>query len=300
MDWGYLTKIMFGSKQLPENRVLIDPHAHFHRSLDPNEIVDALFERNVSGQAICDYGLANGNPEHVISYNEFVDRLKSEKDFEIIPSKGNTKIRRKNDNKRLILFQGREMETEVEGSSGGLFHNKHLMHIVVYGMTPDYNSAEEILKEAKAQHKHRIIAHPYTIPARNVEFVYASKEERDNVVRLSRKYGAALEGLNGTNSLWMTPTNLMVVETARREKLNLVYASDAHARLSLELTREQIGTAGTAVKRTNFNQIFESGGLNEIYRAMINDGIVFGRVQSPRLFYKVMIRPRLENMLKRE
>src|SRR3989344_4250624 len=110
MDLRPLLKMMFNRSELPENRVLVDPHAHFHKSLKPSEVVQALYEKGVSAQAICDYGLASGNPEHVICYEEFIGRL-NERDIEIVNSDYEmTVLRRKNDNRRLILFQGREME----------------------------------------------------------------------------------------------------------------------------------------------------------------------------------------------
>ena len=297
MDLGNLTKIMFGNGPVPSDRVLVDPHAHFHKSLKPSEVVQALYEKGVSAQAICDYGLASGNPEHVICYDEFIERL-NECDIKIVSSDNEmTVVRRKNDNRRLILFQGREMEAIVEESHGGFLHDNHQMHIVVHGMKPGYDSAQEILKKTKIEHNLATIAHPFTIPARKIEFVYANREERDTVVKLAREYGAAVEGLNGTNSLWMTPTNLWVVETAKKERLKLVYASDAHARPNLELTREQVGIAGTTISKRFFDKTLEENILSILTDEMRNQGQVYGRVQNPILFYKVMIAPRIANLL---
>ena len=297
MDLRPLLKMMFNRSELPENRVLVDPHAHFHKSLKPSEVVQALYEKGVSAQAICDYGLASGNPEHVICYEEFIGRL-NERDIEIVNSDYEmTVLRRKNDNRRLILFQGREMEAIVEGSHGGFLHDNHQMHIVVHGMKPGYDSAQEILKKTKIEHNLATIAHPFTIPARKIEFVYANREERDTVVKLAREYGAAVEGLNSTNSLWMTPTNLWVVETAKKERLKLVYASDAHARPNLELTREQVGIAGTTIDRRMFNKAWDEGKLSILINEMQYQGQVFGGVQNPILFYKVMVAPRIAKLL---
>ena len=95
MDYGLLKKIIFGTGDIPEGKVLVDPHAHFHKSLDPNEIVQALFEREVGVQAICDYLLESGKPTHVTNYGEFVGKLRNENGLEVIASNGiTTKIRR--------------------------------------------------------------------------------------------------------------------------------------------------------------------------------------------------------------
>jgi len=292
---------VFGTGSIPEGRVLVDPHAHFHRALDPNDIVEALLDQKVSAQAVCDYGLERGNPEHVISYDEFVLGLNSNSGLEIISSNDTmTKVKRNKDNSRLILFPGREMEVEVEGNHGGLLHARHMMHIVVHGMKPTYDCAEEILRRAKSEYKPATIAHPFTIPARKVEFVYANEEERDTVVRLAKKYGAAVEGLNSTNSLWMTPTNFWVREVGLRNNLKLVYSSDAHARESLELTREQVGIAGTTIEKRFFDKAWNEGRFWGMHNAMRYNGQPFGAVQSPALFYRVMIAPRLQRMLKGE
>jgi hypothetical protein len=291
MDYELLKKIIFGTGNIPENKVLVDPHAHFHISLDPNEIVQILFDKNIGIQAICDYQIESGKPGHVHSYRNFVGKLQGTNDLEIITlDNGTTKLKRKD--QRLILYQGTEIETYIHGSEGGFLHDRHEIHLLIYGRRVKFDHAAEILKQAKPTPK--AIAHPFTIPARGVRYVYANRREREEVVKLARNYHAKLEGLNSVNALWMTPTNVQVIETARKEGLRLIYSTDTHARPDIELTKRQLGLAGTLVSIEDFNKTWATKNNLLMINSAIRNGEMYGRVQDPLLFMQVMVKPRLK------
>ncbi len=296
-----LREMVFGYTEIPEGKTLVDPHAHFHRNLDPNDLVEAMFDRGVGVQAVCDYVLEKGDSSHVFQYQELVDRLRSCDGLSVKSSdRYSTKVQR--GDQRLMLFQGREIESFVEGSAGGFLHDRHCMHIVVYGPEQGFDDAEEILKSNLDSHISAVIAHPFTIPARVISFVYANREEREVVVKLARKYQARLEGLNSANALWMAPTNRLVREAAEpkkdRPRIGIVGSTDAHARPDLELTRQQLGIAGTLIQNGYTNSLWETQGedfLRGLNKAFTS-GEIYGRVQDPILFFKVMVMPRLKNL----
>lgn len=301
-DVGVLIRSHFVQPEKPIGWLLVDSHAHFDRRLCKDkeslaQLVDIMFKSNVDFQAVCDYGVVGRSVDHVITYNEFVEALRTVENVEIEQSDRYATRARRGD-RRIVFTQGREFETALEDSRPGFLHDHHSVHIAVEGADVQPGTTYKVLYDVEEQGGHASLAHPFTLPAKKAVFWYANAEEEQNLLQISSDFNVFIEGHNAPNTLWMVVNNGRARAFARKHDIPLIWNSDMHARPNLDLVRRQMGIAGTLVTALDFWDVlydardFTGKELIEMkYASIRKRGKGYGNVMTLPLFWNVMAKP---------
>lgn len=286
-----------GCNEVPDYKILVDSHAHFHRNNDVVELVDIMLEKNVGIQAVCDYG-ANKEIDWVYSYRDFRNALRKSLGNEIRFSDDYATIIERRD-KQLIITQGREVISVYDEESKGFLRNKHEVHLVVEGTQLDIPSGKtyETLDMATDLGGEITVAHPFTIPARFILYGYANEQEKGHLYKITTDFFVMFEGLNSTSALWMNRANKQVRDFADEINIPLIYNTDMHARQNIGLMKRQIGLAGTLIPKGSIHLDRIQSGRDIITMkniAVAVYGESYGKVMDPILFAQIMFRAKLK------
>lgn len=279
-DFGDFVKGHFyRTEDIPDEKILVDSHAHFSRDVNLAELINTIFNRNVSMQSVT---TRKGS-----EYLEFKDIKDAKIDgIESVFCDEYSLVLRRGE-KYLVLTASEEFETilKTEGRK-----KEHGIHIVAEGIGKiDSEETYAVLRGIEREKGSIILAHPYTIPVETFVFLPANKKEEEDLEKICQEFDVFIEGMNGPNTLWMVGTNGLSRELAIKNNVPLIYNSDSHPNPNINLVRKMVGSVGTLIPGFDFRGMNGREIIERKYQLIRESGKMYGLPWNTFLFGRVMV-----------
>ncbi len=255
-DFQLLEQVCTGYNTRPEDKILVDSHAHFTepRKGFSIEAILPTFSEKTDLQSIS--AIIKGEKFDRLSYEMLQEMIKDyvpkQKRFSIEMSDPYaTALRDHELDKHTTFIRSQEVMASNPESEG------HEIHICLEGCSylKDGADVRDVIEYGLKRDAFVMLNHPFAKPVSYLKFWFPKKKEKQFLAGLADNYNIIVEGHNMINSLWMAASNGAAVkyisDNSERE-VPFVANTDAHM-ADLQTTKELIGLSGTLFNKEDLD-----------------------------------------------